>query len=49
MLLRFKELGYEYSKDLENDEFVQRLAYFSDFLKLLITQICHLKDEMEQS
>ena len=30
MLLLFKELGHEYSKDLENDKFVKRLAYFSD-------------------
>ena len=28
MLLLFKELGHEYSKDLENDKFVQKLAYF---------------------
>ena len=33
MLLLFKGLGHEYSKDLENDEFVQRLAYFSDIFK----------------
>ena len=29
----FKELGHEYSKDLENDEFVQRLAYLSDIFE----------------
>ena len=29
MLLLFKGLGHEYSTDLENDEFVQRLAYLS--------------------
>ena len=28
MLLLIKELGHEYSKDLENDEFVQRLASY---------------------
>ena len=33
MLLLFKELGHEYSKDLENDEFVQRLANFSDIFE----------------
>ena len=30
MLLLLKELGHPYSKDLENDEFLQRLAYLSD-------------------
>ena len=33
MLLLFKELGHPYSKDLENDEFVQRLAYLSDIFE----------------
>ena len=33
MLLLFKELGQESSKDLENDEFVQRLAYLSDIFE----------------
>ena len=32
-LLLFKELGHPYSKDLENDEFVQRLAYLSDIFE----------------
>ena len=27
MLLLFKELGHKYSKDLENNKFVQKLAY----------------------
>ena len=30
MLLLFKELGHPYSKDLENEEFLQRFAYLSD-------------------
>ena len=29
----YKELGHEYSKDLENDEFLQRLAYLSDIFE----------------
>ena len=33
MLLLFKELGHPYSKDLENDEFVQRLAYLSNIFE----------------
>ena len=33
MLLLIKELGHPYSKDLENDEFVQRLAYLSDIFE----------------
>ena len=33
MLLLFKELGHPYSKDLKNDEFVQRLAYLSDIFE----------------
>ena len=33
MLLVFKELGHPYSKDLENDKFVQRLAYLSDIFE----------------
>ena len=33
MLLLFKELGHPYSKDLENDEFVQKLAYLSDIFE----------------
>ena len=33
MLLLFKELGHLYFKDLENDEFIQRLAYLSDIFK----------------
>ena len=33
MLLLFKELGHEYSKDLENNKFVQRLAYLSYIFK----------------
>ena len=33
MLLLFRELGHPYSKDLENDEFVQRLAYLSDIFE----------------
>ena len=33
MLLLFKELGHPYSKDLENDKFVQRLAYLSDIFE----------------
>ena len=33
MLLLFKELGHPYSKDLEDDEFVQRLAYLSDIFE----------------
>ena len=32
-LLLFKELGHPYSKDLENDELVQRLAYLSDIFE----------------
>ena len=28
-----KELGHPYSKDLENHEFVQRLAYLSDIFE----------------
>ena len=35
MLLLFKELGHRYFKDLENDEFVQRLAYLSDSFEAL--------------
>ena len=35
MLLLFKELGHRYSMDLENDEFVQRLAYLSDIFEAL--------------
>ena len=37
MLLLSKELGQPHYKDLENDEFVQRLAYLSDILKLSIS------------
>ena len=33
MLLLFKRLGHEYSKELENEEFVQRLASFSDIFE----------------
>ena len=33
MLLLFKELGHTHSKDLENDEFVQRLANLSDIFE----------------
>ena len=33
MLLLFKDLGHEYSKDLENDEFVQKSAYLSDIFE----------------
>ena len=33
MLLRFKELSYKYFKDLENDEFFQRIAYLSDIFE----------------
>ena len=33
MVLLFKELGHPYSKDLENDEFVQRLAYLSNIFE----------------
>ena len=33
MLLLFKELGHEYSKDLENDEVIQRLAYLLDIFE----------------
>ena len=33
MLLLFKELGHRYSKDLENDKIVQRLAYLSDIFE----------------
>ena len=33
MLLLFKEFGHEYSKDLENEEFVQRLSYLSDIFE----------------
>ena len=33
MLLLFKELGQEYLKDLENDKFVQKLAYLSDIFE----------------
>ena len=33
MLLLFKELGHEYSKDLENDEFIQRLTYLLDIFE----------------
>ena len=33
MLLLFKKLGHPYSKDLENDKFVQRLAYLSDIFE----------------
>ena len=33
MLLLFKELGQPYSKDLENDEFVQRLPYLLDIFE----------------
>ena len=33
MLLLLKELSHPYSKDLENDEFVQRLAYLSDIFE----------------
>ena len=37
MLLLFEELGHPYSKDLENDEFVQRLAYLSDIFEAFST------------